>query len=258
LKIDHIKKKLGQHTLINKCILEEIIKFAHISKRDTVFEIGAGFGNLTEKLCINAGYVISYEIDKNLYEKANFRLNHFQNLKLIQGDAFTSIYYFDKLVSNIPYSRSRDLIEWLGKKKFNRAIITVQKEFAKKLLSKPGSKGYRAITVIAQSIFNIKSLRDVPKNSFKPSPKVDSMVLVLKPKGRVRLDNLNVKYIKLLFSFKGKMLNTALKRIFEKKRLDYKNLIINFPDSKLQKRIEKLKVNDLVFIAKRLANIMNH
>jgi ribosomal RNA small subunit methyltransferase A len=257
LKLDHVKKKLGQHTLIDECILEEIIKFAHISKRDTVFEIGAGFGNLTEKLCINAGFVISYEIDKNLYEKANFRLNNFQNLKLIQGDAFTSIYCFDKLVSNIPYSKSRDLIEWLGKKKFNRAIITVQKEFAKKLLSKPGSKGYRAITVIAQSIYNIKSLKELPKNSFKPSPKVDSMVLLIKPKGKVGLDNLTIKYIKLLFSFRGRKLKTAIKSIFEKKRLDYKNLI-KISESKLQKRIEKLMVNDLVFIAKRLANIMNH
>ena len=79
---------------------------------------------------------------------------------------------FSIFVSNLPYSKSRKAIEWLLQKKFLRAVILVQKEFAEKLTS---NEDHKAISVLANYGFEIKFLMNVKNSNFFPSPKVDSI-----------------------------------------------------------------------------------
>lgn len=239
---------------MNKVLLNKMVEFANISKKDTVFEFGSGIGNLTEILCNRAKNVISYEIDDKLYKIAKSRLSKFKNLNLINEDALKSKFNFNKLVSNIPYSKSSEFIEWLSKKDFDMAVVTLQKEFAEKLLSQPGSKNYKAVTIIARSNFDIEPLMIIDKKAFKPRPKVESIMLCLKPK-QDRVSDAIFPYIKLLFSFRGKKAMNGIKIICEKEGKDYKKIFDKIDCEILQKRVEKLTVEESVMIAKELSDL---
>src|SRR5262245_45010095 len=132
-------------------VLAGIIDAATLSGNEIVVEGGTGSGILTAELCKVAKGVISFEVDKNLYCLAKTRLQ-FQNLELVNSDLFkTRDLGFDVFVSNLPYSRSRDAIEWLATKRFKRAIVMVQQEFVEKLVAGPGSRNYRAISALASN-----------------------------------------------------------------------------------------------------------
>src|SRR6185503_12856010 len=108
------RQRLGQHMLVNDKVLASIIIAAEISKNETVCEAGTGLGFLTAELCRRAKYVVSFEVDKELLRRARQKLQ-FENLKMVAWDAFKSgNLAFDVFVSNLPYSRSRDAIEWLA------------------------------------------------------------------------------------------------------------------------------------------------
>jgi 16S rRNA (adenine1518-N6/adenine1519-N6)-dimethyltransferase len=184
--------------LVDAAVLENIIGAASITKNETACEAGAGLGALTSELCRKARKVISFEVDRALYETARKKLE-FINLELVHGDIFRSRgLEFDVFVSNLPYSRSRDAIEWLAVQKFDRAVVMVQKEFAEKLSAPPGSREYRAISALAGYCFDISHIATVDRDSFSPPPKVGSVVLKILPRRRV--DEEIVKGINWLFS----------------------------------------------------------
>ena len=205
--------RLGQHILTDKRILSLIVSAADISLRETVCEVGAGLGNLTNELCRVSKRVISYEVDEKIFKVASKSLSKCDNVELFNNDAFKAERReFDVFVSNLPYSRSRDAIEWLATSKmFNRAIIMVQSEFAQKLVASPGSKEYRSVSALSQYCFRQTRLFDVPRSSFLPEPKVDSTVIKLEP---VRMLDVNrVKALNLLFSFRNKKASTLAKHV---------------------------------------------
>ncbi len=187
-------QKLGQHMLVDRKVLAKIIAEADVARDETVCEAGTGLGILTAELCKNAGKVVSYEVDRKLFEKARDELRQ-GNLELVNCDLFKTMNLdFDVFVSNLPYSRSRDAVEWLAAQKFNRAILTVQLEFAEKLDAGPGDKNYRAISALAGHCFKIRHLFRVNRRSFSPPPRVESVVLKILPArtvGKQTIRNLN-------------------------------------------------------------------
>ena len=127
------RKNLGQHFLQSKTIAKSIVSNANITRNDVVLEIGTGYGILIPHLCKNAKQVFSIENDQNLHFSVKSNFDDYSNLVLEYGDGFNSSHNFSVFVSNLPYSKSRFAIEWLLQKKFSRAVIMVQKEFAEKL-----------------------------------------------------------------------------------------------------------------------------
>ena len=155
------RQLLGQHFLVSQSTAKSIVDFAEITKKDTVLEIGTGRGIMIPHLCHVAKKVVSIEKDKELYSQALEKFENFSNLSLKQGDGFKMDLDFTIFVSNLPYSESRNAIEWLAQKKFSHGVIMVQKEFAEKLVAKPGSKNHKAITVIANHCAEIEHVMDV-------------------------------------------------------------------------------------------------
>lgn len=233
---------LGQHTLIDQIALKQIIHEANLTKAEKVLEIGAGEGTLTSHLCRNAGHVTSIEIDKTKFELAKRRLAHFENLLILNVNPFgheSESFEFDVFVSNIPYSRSKETILWLTNHKFNRAIIMVQREFAGKLLSTPGQRSYRAISVICRYCFNVSVLFEVPCTSFSPPPTVSSQVIKLVPSGR-QLSYPTKRNIILLFSQKKRNITKAALYLGIKSDIDSK------------RRISQLNPNEIVDLARSM------
>jgi len=231
------RRLLGQHMLVDSDILNKILDCANIGREDVVFEVGTGNGILTAELCKRAGKVISCELDSELAKKALKTLDRYSNLLLLDGDGFKTNYDFSVFVSNLPYSKSRAAIEWLAERDFDRAVVMVQKEFAAKLLAKDSSN-YRAVSALAQYCFDIEQVMHVGKNSFYPKPAVDSVLLKITKKRKVSKGT--IRLLKLLFSFKGRKVSSALRKF----KID-KNLS--------DKRIERLSPEEAVRLAEIIA-----
>lgn len=230
------RKLLGQHFLISQSIAKSIVDSAGITKDDIVLEIGTGQGILTQLLCKDAKKVVSVEKDPVLYSKARDTFSHIPNLVLEKGDAFKKEIEFTILVSNLPYSESRTAIEWLVQKKFKRATVMVQKEFAQKLAKKDG-KERRAISVLASYCLEIENIMDVKNTNFRPPPKVDSIVISIVPKHV--LSSKTVHGVNKLFSFKRK----TIRHIGKKMGIEI--------DS--DKRLEEMPDGEIIDIAKRIS-----
>jgi 16S rRNA (adenine1518-N6/adenine1519-N6)-dimethyltransferase len=176
-----------------------------IRKEEIICEAGTGNGILTEELCKRAKQVISYEIDKALYTRAKTTLA-FQNLELINKDLFKSdSKLFDVFVSNLPYSKSRNAFEWLVTRRFDRAIVMVQKEFADKLTAKPYDQNYKAISAISSYCFQVNQLFDVQRDCFQPRPLIDSTVIRVTLKRSIPRQT--VKRVNRLFSQRNRLVD---------------------------------------------------
>ncbi len=229
------RRLLGQHFLITQSIAKSIVDSAGITNDDIVLEIGTGKGILTPLLCQDAKQVISVEKDQVLYSQASDAFSHVPNLVLEKGDAFKKSIEFTILVSNLPYSESRTAIEWLVQRKFKRAVIMVQKEFAQKLAKKDG-KERRAISVLASYCLEIENIMDVKNTNFRPPPKVDSIVVSIIPKHVLSAQTVHA--VNKLFSFKRK----TIRNIGKKMGIEI--------DS--DKRLEEMPDGEIIEIAKRI------
>jgi len=204
------RRSLGQHMLVDRKVLADLMTAADIAKSETVCEAGTGKGILTAELCDRAKIVISFEIDRELYQNARQQL-HYQNLKLVSADLFKAkTVDFDVFVSNLPYSRSRDAFEWLATQKFKRAVVMVQQEFADKLRARPGDMNYRAISALATLSFKMQELFPVKKQSFEPQPLVNSVVVRILPRKIMSIEK--IRSLNLLFSKRNRKANSIASR----------------------------------------------
>ena len=228
------RKRLGQHFLISQTVAKKIVEAARITKKDVVLEIGTGRGILVPLLCEKAKQVISIEADYTLYKNAKKSFSDIDNLELVHGDGFKTDEKFSIFVSNLPYSKSRDAIEWLIQKKFSRAIVMVQKEFYEKLVAK--GKNRKAISILVNHSAYIEKIINVNKTNFTPPPKVDSVVLKLTRKKTLSKEL--IKTVNKLFSYKRKNLQNILKQFGKKIESD--------------KRLEDLTSEEIINIAKKI------
>jgi len=226
------RKRLGQHFLISQSVAKKIVEAACITKNDTVLEIGTGKGILLPLLCEQAGKVVSIESDLELYNTAKEKFSDITNLTLLHGDGFESDVKFTIFVSNLPYSKSRDAMEWLGQKKFRRAVVMVQKEFSAKI----AEKNSKAVSVLVNHAADIESIINVNKNNFSPPPKVDSVVLRLTRKNTIPKELIQV--VNKLFSYKRKKIQNVAKQFGKLIESD--------------KRLEDLSGDEIISIAKQI------
>ncbi|MDQ4073274.1 MAG: rRNA adenine N(6)-methyltransferase family protein [Thermoproteota archaeon] len=205
------KNRLGQHFLRDGGVLDKIIKLAGIESEEVVYEVGSGRGDLTERLCKVSKFVYSSEIDPELYCYCKEKL-HFDNLELLNIDglhAGLSI-NFDLFISNLPYYESKNALVWLCQKRFRKGLLLVQKEFAEKLMSMPGKKSYRSISVISQYRFFMTALLTVPCYLFDPPPQVDSVLIEIIPRCPP-MSKKTIDDIQFLLSFRKKNISFVLK-----------------------------------------------
>ena len=229
------RKQLGQHFLTSDTIAKSIVSEARISKKDIVFELGTGLGVLTPLLCKKAQKVISVDADENLIKQAKSQFSKINNLVLKSGDGFKKRDSFSIFVSNLPYSRSKDAIEWLAQTRFSHGVVMVQKEFAEKLLAQK-SKDRKAVSVVAKHCFDISIISKVGKNNFSPPPKVDSVILRIAQK--TTLDKLTIQTINKLFSYRRKTIKNILKQFGK--------------ESVIDKRIDDLSGDEIINLAKQI------
>ncbi len=186
------RRSLGQNFLVNRDLLKKIAVYVSTGGSPTVLEVGPGLGHLTILLCCFYKHVIAIEKDEGLAADLRRRLNERSNLEVIAGDA-TEISIGERLkhhsegydvVGNLPfYCATEILFHFLEEDKpAERMVFMFQKEVARRILAKPGSKEYGALTVACNSLSSPKVLFPVSAGSFYPKPDVDGVVLTFSPK----------------------------------------------------------------------------
>ena len=182
-------KRFGQNFLIDDNALKRITDAAEILPSDSVLEIGAGIGTLTQALAIRAKKVTTVEIDTRLIPVLNETLSDHHNIRLINEDFLRcdlSNLGFPpgepvKVAANLPYYVTTPIIMRLLESDLaiSRMTFLVQKEVGERLAARPGTKAYGSLTVAARYYADCEKCFDVPASAFMPKPRVDSVVIAL-------------------------------------------------------------------------------
>ena len=226
------KKHLGQHFLKDERIAKNIADALTEKGYENVLEIGPGMGVLTKYLLQKKAKVTVMEIDREsvAYLKDTFPIEHIKlntssdKFDIIAGDflKFDLSKIFKKkqvaIIGNFPYNISTQIV---FKAIENRAYVPefsgmFQKEVAKRIAEKEGSKVYGILSVLTQAFFEVSYLFTVPPSVFDPPPKVDSGVIRLIRKKDYSLpvdEKLFFRVVKTAFNQRRKMLRSSLKSL---------------------------------------------
>ena len=220
------KKSLGQNFLVSDGAIKGIISAVTADDGLPVFEIGPGRGALTVPMAAGGTQIAAFEIDEALAEEAAGRLEGFENAEIVVAD-IRDVDLDDEaagrgwdgyaLAGNIPYLLTSTILLGLPSlERCRRAVIMVQKEVGERVLAAPGSRNSGILPVYLQSYLDVKKVMTLKPGSFRPKPKVDSIVLVFIP---VRRENAPgdsegfLSFVKSAFSQRRKMLANALKAV---------------------------------------------
>ena len=185
------KKSLGQNFLIDQNIIDKIINTVEIDNK-SILEVGPGTGNLTKAILKkNPKKLIVIEKDNNLAELLKKDFDN--NIKIVNDD----ILKIDEnkldadvltVFGNLPYNISTEILcNWIVNIKnknfwFDNLVLMFQKEVAERIIAKFNTKNYGRLSILSNWKLEIEKICDVQPSSFLPKPKIDSSVLLLKPK----------------------------------------------------------------------------
>ena len=218
-----MSKKLGQNFLIKRGIVDEIVHAAEITVGEPVLEVGPGIGTLTQGLAQSGADVTAIELDRRLLEVLDTTLASYDNVRIIHGDVLkldvpTIMNHKPfKVVANLPYYITTPIIMSLLESKLpiERLVVMVQKEVALRMIAKPGTKDYGALSVAVQYYTEPDIVLDVPPKSFLPAPAVTSSVIrcVLRDKPPVDVidEKLFFRVVKAGFAQRRKTFSNTMK-----------------------------------------------
>jgi 16S rRNA (adenine1518-N6/adenine1519-N6)-dimethyltransferase len=242
--------KLGQHFLTDDRVLENLVEQVPPEIKE-VLEIGVGDGRLTEKL-LQAGFkVIGYELDSRLYSMARERMMGNPKLRLVLGDGFSDDERYDAVVSSLPYYASRRFVEWFAASSTPLGLVVLQKDFADKISSKPGSRKYGTYSVLAWYCFRMKELFVIPPMAFEPRPKVYSSVLKLERLRTLPSAGLMALKLKSLFSYRGRRVRSFVR---DSKRRQLWGGLTELDEGLLVKRVEDLSPQEALNVIRGMAS----
>lgn len=261
-------KALGQNFLINPQVCPAMADSLNADDETGVLEVGPGIGVLTKELCRVAGKVVSVELDKRLLPVLDETLGEFDNLEIINGDVMKldlkalmeekfACCKAIKVCANLPYYITSPVIMTLLESRLpiDEIVVMVQKEAGERLCAQVGTREAGAVTAAVNYYAESEILFEVGRESFMPSPKVDSVVIRLKirreQKYSVKDEKKFFTTVKCAFAQRRK---TALNSISNTMGISKDTLAEIFEELSLDKNIrsEKLTMEDLINISDRL------
>lgn len=259
------KKYLGQHFLTDERIAENIANALTEEGYHHVLEIGPGMGVLTKYLLKKKVKTTVLELDKEsvAYLKDVFPIEQLhlnttkENFEIIEGDflkkEIQQLFNQEQVavIGNFPYNISSQIV---FKAIENRAYVPefagmFQKEVAKRIAEKEGSKVYGILSVLTQAFYDVEYLFTVPPSVFNPPPKVDSGVIRLIRKKDYSLpvdEKLFFRVVKTAFNQRRKMLRSSLKSFKLSDSLK--------EDPIFARRPEQLSVQEFILLTEKIAN----
>lgn len=275
-------KRHGQNFLIDLNLVRMIASSAELCKTDVALEVGTGTGSLTAMLAEEAGQVVTVEIDEHLYQLASEELESFDNITMLRHDALKnknnlSPLILDpvleirrqhpdwqfKLVANLPYNVATPIISnlLLIDTPPDLMSVTIQKELGDRMMAKPSTKDYSALSVWLQALCDIEMVRVLPPGVFWPPPKVDSAIMRLRhrPERRAAIHDLDFfhAFTRALFFHRRKFLRSvacsAFKQTLTKEQVD--SVLGDFPFYHSNSRAEELEVPQILQMSEKFAQL---
>lgn len=222
------KKRFGQNFLTKAGWATKLVSFAGIKTKDILIEIGPGQGIVTKKLLATGNEVFSCEIDQELFQYLEKRFALDENFHLITEDILW--WNFSKVVKNKPYRVIASLPYNIAKKVINLFLMAknppksmaliVQKEVADNYTATAPDSTFLGLAASVYS--NIKYCETIPKEDFRPEPKVDGGILLFESiKPITKNPEKFIKFIKAGFSAPRKKLSSNLNNIgYEKSKIE--------------------------------------
>ena len=190
------RKRFGQNFLVDRAVIDAIVRTIDPLPGDTMVEIGPGLAALTEPL-IAARETLPgprkplqvVELDRDLAARLKKRFGA-DRLTVHEADALS----FDfaglaagaaslRIVGNLPYNISTPLLFHLLEIA-DRVIdqhFMLQKEVVARMVAEPGSSDFGRLSVMLQVRYAMESMFDVPPTAFDPPPKVTSAIVRMIP-----------------------------------------------------------------------------
>lgn len=195
----YAKKSLGQNFLIDQNVLMRISDTVNITPDDRILEIGPGKGAMTDLLAQKSKHVVAVELDKRLVAHLREKFRQSENVEVVEGDILqTDLLQLLgerwtgkwKVAANLPYNiSSQVLFKFMDNRTcFSELVLMLQKEVGERLVAKPSCKEYGILSVFCALYFDISRELLVRPGSFRPVPKVDSLVLKFRVLDTPRVD----------------------------------------------------------------------
>ena len=185
----------SQNFLADPDVLQAILDLAGTGPGERVLEIGPGLGILTGGLLDGGATVTAIELDRGLAAYLRIRFAEplaAGRLTLVEGDALdqellTIVEAPFEVVANLPYHVTSPILHRLlgGRPRPRRLVLMLQLEVAERIAAAPGSMSY--LSAFVQYHAEVEIARRVPASAFEPAPKVESAVVVLRPREDVPL-----------------------------------------------------------------------
>lgn len=247
-------KRFGQNYLTDRNTILKIVSKFNPQIDDSIIEIGPGRGALTKELSSASDNLTAIEIDSRVIESLS---TQFPNVKFVNQDFLKMDFSkFDnskkiRVIGNIPYNITSPILFRLieNRSLFSDALLMVQYEVAKRMVSKPSTKDYGILGVILNYFATVNLEYKISPNVFKPKPKVDSAIVTLKFNKR-GFENLNDRFfinlVKAAFGNRRKILKNSLNNsIFVGYNLD--DIDLDF-----KRRAETLSIDEFIYLASEL------
>jgi 16S rRNA (adenine1518-N6/adenine1519-N6)-dimethyltransferase len=248
------KKRFGQNFLVDQNIIADIVRAIHPEPDDNMVEIGPGLGALTRPLLKHLNILHVVEIDRDII--ARLKTDYPQDKIVIhEGDAlkfdFATLGSPLRIVGNLPYNISSPLLFHFADyaARITDMHFMLQNEVVERMVAAPSTPEYGRLSVMLQYRFYMEKLIDVPPQSFRPAPKVDSAIVRMIP---IPASDISVKDEALF----AKVVSAA----FGQRRKTLRNTLKGYlPESDLlrlgidpQLRAENLGVAEFALIANHL------
>jgi 16S rRNA (adenine1518-N6/adenine1519-N6)-dimethyltransferase len=258
MSVHKAKKKFGQNFLVDEQIIADIIAAIRPEPEDNMVEIGPGLGALTRPLLKKLNHLHVVEIDRDII--ARLENDYPQDspkskLTIHAGDAlefdFSTLAAPLRIVGNLPYNISSPLLFHFAAyaERITDMHFMLQNEVVERMVAEPSTPEYGRLSVMLQYRFFMEKLLDVPPESFRPAPKVNSAIVRMLPlpasEIAVRNEKLFVAIVRTAFGQRRKTLRNTLRGYLDE--IAFEKLGIN-----PQLRAENLAVADFIKVANYL------
>ncbi len=181
------KKSWGQNFLIDERAYESIVAACALAPEDLAIEVGAGLGTLTSRLLRTGATVVAVERERDMCDVLRNELGARPRFTLREEDAMGTDYTAlaagrpTVIVGNLPYQIAAPLLfQFLGARAaVRRIVVMLQREVAMRLLARPDTEDYSALTAQVHMLATVRRVCHVSRGGFLPAPRVDSTVVQL-------------------------------------------------------------------------------